>query len=269
MEPNNRSHSSGPKVINAGLFRMATKSMAQAYAILGYKTHHGLLEGVNDTPWPLIEKAAEATWPSVPDARPRPPFQRADWDALWGSYDAVTDLASPFALELIKAYPEARVVIIQRDFESWWPSFKSQILDPVTKQPMAAIQKFICGHILGIRPYHAMQKVHFGFFNARNKDEVEAHAREAYDRYYDELRKVVPPERRLEYKIGSGWEPLCGFLGVERPETAFPRANEGRDHRREVEGRQNLFFVDGAKVVLPWILGAVALGVAWVYSRSR
>ncbi|KAI0897247.1 hypothetical protein F4806DRAFT_393107 [Annulohypoxylon nitens] len=267
MASTTQAQRNGPKIINAGLFRMATKSMAQAYIILGFKTHHGLLEGVHDTPWALIEQAAEATWPNVPDARPRPPFKREDWDAIWGSYDAVTDIASPFALQLIKAYPDAKVVIVQRDFESWWPSYRTELLDPVTTQPMTAIQKFITNYILGLRAIHAMQKVHFGFFSARNKQEVEAHAREAYDRYFEELRKAVPPERRLEYRVGSGWEPLCRFLGVAVPDVPFPRANEREMHAKEVESRQKGFFVSSAKLILPWLLGAVAVGTAaWLYS---
>jgi hypothetical protein len=47
------------------------------------------------------------------------PVGNRDWDALWGDeYDAVTDLASPFALELIEAYPDAKVVLVQRDFDT-------------------------------------------------------------------------------------------------------------------------------------------------------
>lgn len=257
------------KVINAGLFRMATKSMAHAYKILGYKTHHGLLEDVMDTPWTLIEQAAEATWPSAPGARPRPPNGRADWDAIWGSYDAVTDLASPFALELIKAYPDAKVVIVQRDFDSWWPSFKVEILDRVMIQPMAAINSFICWKILGIRAVHAMRKVHFGFFNAKSKEECAAHARETYDAYFREIRKLVPPERRLEYKMGSGWEPLCTFLGVVVPDVEFPQANEQEAHQKEVQSRLGKFYGGAAKFAIPWVLGMAAIGAAWLYSQHH
>ncbi|KAI1088918.1 hypothetical protein F5B19DRAFT_485606 [Rostrohypoxylon terebratum] len=256
-----------PKIINAGLFRMATKSMAQAYTILGFKTHHGLLESVYDTPWALLEQAAEATWPHVPSARPRAPFTRADWDAIWGSYDAVTDLASPFAPQLVEAYPAAKVVVVQRAFEDWWPSYRTELLEPVTRQPMAAIQKFVTNHVLGLRAIHAMQKVHFGFFDARDRREVEAHAWEAYERYFETLRKMVPPERRLEYQVGSGWEPLCKFLGVAVPDVPFPRANEREMHAKEVESRQKGFFVASAKLVLPWLLGAAVIGAAaWMYS---
>ena len=61
--------------------------MALAYQILGFNPHHGLLEKMTDTPWPGIERAAEAKWPSVCDrgATTRTPFRREDWDAVWGS----------------------------------------------------------------------------------------------------------------------------------------------------------------------------------------
>ncbi|RYP16073.1 hypothetical protein DL765_005331 [Monosporascus sp. GIB2] len=259
----------GLKIINASLFRMATKSMAQAYVILGYKTHHGLLEDVMDTPWALIEQAAEATWPSVPGAPapPRQPNTRADWDAIWGAYDAVTDIASPFAIELIKAYPEAKVVVVQRDFDSWWPSIRSQLRDTVMKQPMSGIQAFITSRLLGIRPVHAMRKVILGFFNARTRLQVdEKRAREAYDAYFRQIRQLVPPERRLEYKMGSGWGPLCTFLGVEEPNVPFPQSNERAAHSEENQSRHKQLLVNGMKAAGPWILGIVVIGLAWSYS---
>ena len=60
--------------------------MARAYQILGYKTHHGLLEDVMATPWAGIERAAEATWPAVRErgAPPRGAFSREEWDGVWG-----------------------------------------------------------------------------------------------------------------------------------------------------------------------------------------
>lgn len=252
----------GLKVINAGLFRMATKSMATAYKILGYKTHHGLLEGVLDTPWNLIEQAAEATWPYVPNARRRPPNERPDWDAIWGQYDVVTDLASPFALELIKAYPNAKVVVVQRDFDSWWPSFKSELLDTLWR-PTTSIIAFFSSNILGVRGVQAMKKVHFGFFKANSEPEIIAHARETYETYFQQLREAVPPERRLVYKMGSGWEPLCQFLGVEVPDVEFPRVNDRNAHQQETGSRMRTFYFSAAKAVIPWIIGGAAVVLAY------
>ncbi|GAB1311478.1 hypothetical protein MFIFM68171_01688 [Madurella fahalii] len=258
----------GLKIINAALFRMGTKSMAHAYQILGFKTHHGLLEDVTQSPWAQLEEAAEATWPSVPEARPRPPFQRADWDALWGDkYDAVTDLASPFAVELIKAYPDAKVVVVQRDFDKWWPSFREEVLDRVLTQPLAAIHGWIGWKIMGIRAVQAMRKLHFGFFHARSKEEAHRNARRAYDEYFAEIRRIVPEERRLEYKMGDGWEPLCEFLGVPVPNVPFPRSNEQEAHQQEVKKRLGKFYGSVFRTFAPLVVGAAAVAAGWLWYR--
>ncbi len=260
----------GLKVIHAALFRMGTKSMAQAYKILGYETHHGLPEDVTESPWTQIEQAAEATWPKVPGARPRSPNTRKDWDELWESkYDAVTDLSSPFVPELIKAYPNAKVVIVQRNFDAWWPSFKIEILDRVMLQPAATINGFLCRHFLGIRAVEAMRKLHFGFFNAKSKEECAAHARETYDAYFRTIRELVPPERRLEYQMGAGWEPLCAFLDVPVPDVPFPNANEKEAHQQEINARRDKVYHNMAGALRPWIVGATAVGAAYLHYRGR
>lgn len=252
----------GPKIIHAALFRMGTKSLARAYQILGFNTYHALFENVMNSPWAMYEKAAEAKWPTVPGApaQRRPPLERADWDAIWGSYDALADLAAPFALDLAAAYPDSKVVIVQRDFDSWWPSFKSQLLDPVMRQPQATIFGAIGHYVFGVRPVQAMRKAHFGFFGATTPAEIEANAREAYEAYYRDLRSLIPPERRLEYTLGSGWEPLCSFLGVDVPEgVEFPMSNIREDHAAEVASRRGQFIMGAVKFVAPVVVGVVAI----------
>lgn len=251
---------SGLQVINAGLFRTATKSMAEAYRILGYKTHHGLDDALGN-PWRLIEQAAEATWPTVPDARPRPPYTREDWDEIWAGYDAVTDLASPFAPELIRAYPAAKVVIVKRDFEPWWTSFQTELLDSLFMRGDTVIL-FLSDKLLGIRAGHAMRKVHFGFFGAKNRREINEHARRAYEGYYEGILESVPEERRLVYRLGSGWEPLCEFLGKDIPDVAFPQANDKARHSATTKERHHKMAVDAWNLVKPWAFSIAALGVA-------
>lgn len=48
------------KIIYAGPFRTATKSMAEAYKILSFKTHHALDEPFR-SPWSGVDAGAEAT----------------------------------------------------------------------------------------------------------------------------------------------------------------------------------------------------------------
>ncbi|KAI0546497.1 hypothetical protein F4679DRAFT_557618 [Xylaria curta] len=240
----------GLKIIHASLFRMATKSMAEAYTILGFKVNHALLLSTMETKWNMMEMASEATWPSVPDATPRPPFKREDWDELWGSeWDVVTDIASPFVPQLIEAYPDAKVVIVQRDFDSWWRSFTRNVIDRIFGQPRSSIVGFVTSTFLGVRPVQCMRKMLFGFFDAKSREEIdEARGRQVYEEYFREIRKLVPPERRLEYTIGDGWKPLCDFLGVEVPKgVPFPRGNDGAALDKVANTRYIQYFVLAAE----------------------
>ncbi|ETS80194.1 hypothetical protein PFICI_07723 [Pestalotiopsis fici W106-1] len=240
----------GLAVIHVALFRMATSSLAEAYRILGWKVHHGTDDNLGN-PWKAIERAAEATWPFVaPEiSPPRERFTRQDWDEAWvKDYDILTELASPFADQLIKLYPEAKVVIVQRDFDDWWPSFKSQVLDTLFG-PQGRILTFIAGNLLGIRSGQTMRKVLFGFFHASSVAGIEANARKAYNDYFDNIRAMVAPGKRLEYQLGDGWEPLCAFLDKEVPDVPFPRKNDSQAHKETFASeRSDLFYKLGRKL---------------------
>ncbi|KAI1756884.1 hypothetical protein F4782DRAFT_484463 [Xylaria castorea] len=262
----------GLKIIHASLFRMATKSMAEAYTILGFKVNHALLVNTMDTKWNMMELAAEATWPTVPGATPRPPFKREDWDELWGSeWDVVTDIASPFVPELIKAYPDAKVVIVQRDFDSWWPSFTRNIIDRVFKQPKSIIVEFVTSTFLGVRPVQSLRKVLFGFFDTKSREEMdETRGRQVYEEYFRKIRELVPPERRLEYTIGDGWESLCDFLGVEVPQgVPFPRGNDGAALDKVADTRYIEYFFLAVKKLSEGTAGRVLAGCVCGWAAYR
>ena len=39
------------------------------------------------------------------------------------------------------------------------------------------------------------------------------------------VRRTIPPERLLEFRVSDGWEPLCAFLGRGVPDEPFPLTN--------------------------------------------
>lgn len=53
-----------------------------------------------------------------------------------------------------------------------------------------------------------------------------------YRQHYAQIRALLKdqPSRLLEYKLGSGWEPLCKFLDKPVPENPFPHVNESAVH---------------------------------------
>ncbi|KXJ90332.1 hypothetical protein Micbo1qcDRAFT_164884, partial [Microdochium bolleyi] len=107
----------------------------------------------------------------------------------------------------------------------------------------------------------AMKKMCFGHWRARSAAELRANARLGYEAYYDRIREVVPEGRRLEYTLGSGWEPLCAFLGVDVPQgVEFPRLNGQEAHSEKQMEQAREIMGQAALVVLPWVAAAVVLG---------
>jgi hypothetical protein len=50
-----------------------------------------------------------------------------------------------------------------------------------------------------------------------------------FDRYSEQVKRDIPPERLLIFDVGNGWEPLCAFFGVPVPQTPFPRENDAAE----------------------------------------
>jgi len=100
---------------------------------------------------------------------------------------------------------------------------------------------------------------HSRFFKAWSKAECYEGAREAYDDYFREVRRLVHPDRRLEYRMGSDWKPLCEFLGVLVPNAPFPRVNDRYTHEEGSKKRVRRLYAGFARNALPWIIGFVAI----------
>lgn len=255
----------GLKVIHVALYRMGTMSLSQAYRILGYKVCHALDDPFKN-PYATLEEAAEATWPFVPGARPRARFTRQDWDKLWGDeFDIVTDMACPFVDQLIEAYPDAKVVVVQRSFESWWPSMKSQVLDTLYT-PFNWFMVSVGSFLLGIPAASSMHKLHCGTFNVTSSADIDANSRKTYDEYYAKIRAMVPADQRLEYTLGDGWAPLCAFLGKDVPDVPFPRANDRKTAQQGNDSRVRRIFTDSLRRYGPWISGVAAVALAARYA---
>ena len=153
------------------------------------------------------------------------PFTRAEWDQLLAEYGAVTDVpVIAFSEDLISVYPDAKVILVERDIEKWYKSFD----DAVVKNMWVK-----WGHLIAsLDPWYAgpIRDVHLrwakDWMGVNSADEMRMVAKERYREHYELIRRIVPRERLLEYKLGSGWEPLCDFLGKEVPDVEFPRLND-------------------------------------------
>jgi hypothetical protein len=149
-----------------------------------------------------------------------------------------------FVTELAEIYPEAKVVLVERDPNNWWRSvmvlfnYGNNPLLPILAFPVPGLRWFpyifqhwkregerLCkeaGRPLGPGKYRPVvwcigtRLVHA---DGSLLDYIREHSRR--------VKASIPKDRLLVMKLGDGWEPLCKFLGKPVPENEpFPRLND-------------------------------------------
>ena len=160
----------------------------------------------------------------------RPPLTREEWDMILGDFNASIDVpGAAFMPELVAAYPEAKVLIHQREFESWYKSVtgaKQTQLDDKLLVPLMYLDTTV------LRPYRRM----ISFVTAQLFGPAlyeKENLRRVHKDVHNEVRRIVPKDRLLEFKLAQGWKPLCQFLGREIPKEPFPHLNDAADFKEK------------------------------------
>ncbi|KAL0941172.1 nad dependent epimerase [Colletotrichum truncatum] len=259
------------KVLSLGMTRTGSASITQALTILGYDgVHHGIQAITSPREWTLFSAAADSTFPTLPTYTGAP-FTQESWKSLFGNYEAVTDMGSFFALQLIAAYPDAKIILVERDIDSWFQSMDEAIFKTTWGWRADLIIDYL-GPRWGLAGGQTLRKILLGFYEVRNVNEMRKVAKERYKRHYAEIRAAVPKERLLEFNLKDGWKPLCEFLGKDVPETVdFPVANKRKEHLDRVRTRQNRFFklaiFVGLRKALPWVFGVGAVTAGFYLTK--
>ena len=68
-----------------------------------------------------------------------------------------------------------------------------------------------------------MHRIMVETFDGQN--DVEEVAVKVFNDHIEQVKADIEPERLLVYEVGSGWEPLCTFLGVPVPDEPYPKTN--------------------------------------------
>lgn len=74
---------------------------------------------------------------------------------------------------------------------------------------------------------------------AQTTDGMRNNLRKRYDEHFAEIRRLVPKEQLLEFKLGDGWGPLCEFLNCPIPDVPYPHMNSSKD----IDKARNGFYV--------------------------
>lgn len=207
---------------------MTNAAMKAALDTLGIPTYHWITMVENKADMQQWQDALLAKF--EPEASGKT-FTRRDWDELLGKYGAITDYpAVVLAEELIEVYPEAKVVLVERDATRWYESYNESVIKGAIHPLIPALRLFDPGFVgmLG-RLLDLVTKHYFNVANPRDIEAWRRNAKATYLRHNDLIKSRTPQDRLLLFHPEQGWEPLCTFLCKPVPSTPFPKTNERKD----------------------------------------
>jgi hypothetical protein len=148
-----------------------------------------------------------------------------DWNALLTGYAGAVDWpASACWPELMRAFPDALVLLSLRDPEAWWTSANETIFAHLDDNPMAAPG--------WLDMVHAMIRNRFGGDITDRQSCIAA-----FNAHNARVRETVPKERLLVWQAREGWAPICEALRLEIPNEPFPRVNTTEEWRARAAAR--------------------------------
>lgn len=185
------------QIIGAGFGRTGTESLKRALEMMGFGPCHHMHEVMArpelNTQWRAIAAGADP-----------------DWDRLFKGYRSTVDWPSTHYWDaLADHYPDAKIILSLRDATGWYKSMQNTIL-PVLRDSTDA-ESFGTTVI--------RDQVFSG-----NLDDQD-HVIRVYEDHITQVQAKIPADRLLTYELGSGWKPLCAFLGCEVPSEPYPSGN--------------------------------------------
>ena len=181
--------SNAVKVFGIGFHKTATKSLATALGMLGYRVH-----GPGWVSDPQACSSLESLWArALPIIDDYDAFQDNPWPLLW-----------PF---LVEHFPKSRFILTVRDESEWLNSAKNYFGEHST--PM---RQLIYGADAGSPVGN----------EARYLERYRQHNDAVRTFFAGDPRFL-----ELDITAGEGWSGLCSFLGCPPPNLQFPHANRG------------------------------------------
>ncbi|KAK4494630.1 hypothetical protein PRZ48_013986 [Zasmidium cellare] len=221
-------HTRPLQVFCLGLSRSGTRSLYAALTTLGYEdVYHGqdvMLSRLGDIPqWIRLAHAKKI---GDPDNF----LNEREFDRILGNCDAVTDVpCALFAQELLRLYPEAKVVLNRRrDAKGWKKSMQSSMLVISRMGVWARTVNMWHPKYAWVRLFwiHVIDNLfHNPWLEGPSTMTLD------YEKHYANLKSQCEDSGReyLEWCVEDGWAPLCKFLEKDVPNEEFPTGNNPKN----------------------------------------
>lgn len=149
-----------------------------------------------------------------------------DWKAIFKGYRSAVDWpTATYYRELHAAYPEAKFVLTTRSPESWADSFGETINALINRKAEAPAP---------MREWLEMAERSIeqaGFTIGSSSKQL---GRD-FEKHTESVKETIPEAQLLIFDVREGWEPLCNFLDLEIPASAFPRSNNREEFWEKVK----------------------------------
>ena len=205
------------EVICAGWGRTGTRSLKYALErLVGQPSYH--MQNI------LLNKKDAQLWHNLIFKDQ----QNMDWEKIYKGYGACLDFPScNYYKELMKYYPNSKVILTTRDPQSWiksWNVLENKVLNSFTFKFMAKIP---------YTSFYLQKKIHNeliigknGAFKGKKSDKDRM---KLFDEWNKSVIDYVPQDRLLIYHPKDGWEPICEFLNLPIPNIAYPHLNKTKN----------------------------------------
>ena len=222
------------QVIGAGFGRTGTLSMKAALEQLGYdKCHHMMEVFPSDKQLGAWHRISQGETP--------------DWDHVFEGFQASVDFpSSGYWRELAAHYPDAKIILTTRSFDSWYES-ASETIYPVSRD--------IPGWMTVIPKVRKIKEMTYGTIWDRifgGKFEDKEATRKAFEQHEADVKAAFSDDRLLVFHPKEGWGPLCAFLGKPVPEGPFPNVNDRADFQTRIKMMRRM-------QAMPLALGGLAV----------
>ncbi|CAG8051570.1 unnamed protein product [Penicillium olsonii] len=213
------------QVLAAGISRSGTDSLREALHVLGVNhTYHGFDTILPPSSLEAIYKLLQKKYTTVSDAASKMKLTAEDFDTVLVNSVGVSDLfAAEFAIELIEAYPDAKVILnVRRDLDTWQASMKNT-MGYFDRNP---IDWDWCKSWFSAELFWIRQTMSRTMMPRFFRGSLESNGKWVHKQHVAMIKGLgLPEDQLLEWSVEDGWGPLCKFLDRPIPEMEFPNGN--------------------------------------------
>ncbi|KAI1386597.1 P-loop containing nucleoside triphosphate hydrolase protein [Hypoxylon trugodes] len=260
-------HVKPKKLIVLSAPRTGTHGLYQALKILGFKPYH--MAEVLKAGTPAVKILNDGL--NAEYFHEGKPYGREEFDKWFADYDVIIEMPFFMLRSTLKAYPDAKFLLTERNPEKWAKSYRNTIGDMVIQ--FGSFPLSVCRHFDAFTYY--LSQTAFRLYDYmsngyRMTPEGQKFLAENYKEYIAEVKRVVPPKQLKVCKLedGFGWDEICPYLGVPVPDTPWPSLNTPEEFHEIGAPKIKAALMKGFVATTSIIVPIVAVGI-WAFRKGK